>query len=52
MNHLAIVETDDIEENVTIREFAIVRAGVKLGRNVSDSSARRHRIGGDDRRWC
>ena len=31
---LAVVETTEIEENVDIAEFAVVRAGVQLGRGV------------------
>lgn len=34
INALAVVETDDIGNNVDIKEFAVVRRGVRLGNNV------------------
>lgn len=35
MHSQAVVQTDDIGENVNIMEFAIVRDGVKIGNNVT-----------------
>src|ERR1700710_577193 len=34
ISQFAIVETTDIGSDVTIKEFAVIRAGVRLGNNV------------------
>jgi len=34
ISHLAVVETEDIGEGTQVYEFAVIRASVKIGRNV------------------